>query len=73
LPFERLADIPFGALGVETVLPLTYSEGVAKGRLSLPRRRGAQRRASPQRSACRRAMARSRPAPTPISSLSIRP
>jgi dihydroorotase-like cyclic amidohydrolase len=37
LPFERLADIPFGALGVETVLPLTYSEGVAKGRLSLPR------------------------------------
>jgi dihydropyrimidinase len=37
LPFERFADIPFGAPGVETILPLTYSEGVAKGRLSLPR------------------------------------
>src|SRR5439155_132032 len=36
-PPERFAEIPFGAPGVETILPLLYSEGVAKGRLSLPR------------------------------------
>jgi D-hydantoinase len=37
LPPERFAEIPFGAPGVETILLLLYSEGVAKGRLSLPR------------------------------------
>jgi D-hydantoinase len=37
LPPERFAEIPFGAPGVETILPLLYSEGVAKGRISLPR------------------------------------
>lgn len=37
LPPERFAEVPFGAPGVETILPLLYSEGVAKGRISLPR------------------------------------
>jgi dihydropyrimidinase len=37
LPPEQFAQIPFGAPGVETILPLLYSEGVVKGRLSLPR------------------------------------
>jgi dihydropyrimidinase len=36
LPPERFAEIPFGAPGVETLLPILYSEGVARGRLSLP-------------------------------------
>jgi dihydropyrimidinase len=36
LPPERFAEIPFGAPGVETMVPLVYSEGVAKGRLTLP-------------------------------------
>jgi allantoinase len=35
LPPERFAEIPFGAPGVETMVPLLYSEGVAKGRLTL--------------------------------------
>jgi dihydropyrimidinase len=37
LPPERFAEVPFGAPGVETILPLLYSEGVAKGRISLTR------------------------------------
>ena len=37
LPPEEFAKISFGAPGVETILPLLYSEGVAKGRLTLPR------------------------------------
>ena len=28
-------DLPYGLPGVETLLPLLYSEGVAKGRLAL--------------------------------------
>src|SRR5207248_8815015 len=35
LPLERFADVPFGAPGVETLVPLLYSEGVARGRISL--------------------------------------
>ncbi len=36
-PPERFAEISYGAPGVETLLPLLYSEGVAKGRITLPR------------------------------------
>ena len=34
---ENIFDVPFGMPSVETLLPLAYSEGVAKGRISLPR------------------------------------
>ncbi len=34
---KDFAKIPFGMPGVETILPLLYSEGVAKGRISLSR------------------------------------
>jgi dihydropyrimidinase len=34
-PPEKWMDIPFGAPGVQTLLPILYSEGVAKGRISL--------------------------------------
>lgn len=37
LPPERFPEILFGAPGIETMLPLLYSEGVAKGRIDLPR------------------------------------
>jgi dihydropyrimidinase len=33
-PKERFFEIPFGAPGVETLLPVLWSEGVAKGRIS---------------------------------------
>jgi dihydropyrimidinase len=36
-PPERFAEISYGAPGVETILPILYSEGVAEGRISLPR------------------------------------
>jgi dihydropyrimidinase len=36
-PPERFGEISYGAPGVETILPLLYSEGVAKGRITLPR------------------------------------
>jgi dihydropyrimidinase len=32
---DNIFDVPFGMPGVETLLPLTYWEGVAKGRISL--------------------------------------
>jgi dihydropyrimidinase len=37
LPAEQFAQVPFGVPGVETMLPLMYSEGVATGRISLTR------------------------------------
>jgi dihydroorotase-like cyclic amidohydrolase len=37
LPPERFPEIFFGAPTIETMLPLLYSEGVAKGRIDLPR------------------------------------
>ncbi len=37
LPAERFSEIFFGAPGTETMLPIMYSEGVAKGRIDLPR------------------------------------
>ncbi len=37
LPSERFSEIFFGAPTIETMLPLMYSEGVAKGRIGLPR------------------------------------
>ncbi|MGE5619956.1 MAG: dihydropyrimidinase [Sphingomonadaceae bacterium] len=37
LPAERFSEIFFGAPTIETMLPLMYSEGVAKGRIDLPR------------------------------------
>ncbi len=36
-PPERFGEISYGAPGTETLLPLLYSEGVARGRISLPR------------------------------------
>jgi dihydropyrimidinase len=36
-PPERFGEISYGAPGTETLLPLLYSEGVAKGRISLPK------------------------------------
>ena len=33
----NIFDVPFGMPSVETLLPLTYAEGAAKGRISLPR------------------------------------
>ena len=33
-PTERFFEIPFGAPGVETMLPVLWSEGVAKGRIT---------------------------------------
>jgi dihydropyrimidinase len=33
-PTERFFEIPFGAPGVETLLPVLWSEGVAKGRIT---------------------------------------
>lgn len=35
LAARSFAEVPFGAPGIETLLPLVYSEGVAKGRISL--------------------------------------
>lgn len=37
LPAEKFSEIFFGAPTIETMLPLMYSEGVAKGRIDLPR------------------------------------
>jgi D-hydantoinase len=37
MPKERFLEISYGAPGVETILPILYSEGVAKGRITLPR------------------------------------
>jgi dihydropyrimidinase len=37
VPSEQFAQAPFGIPGVETMLPLMYSEGVASGRISLAR------------------------------------
>jgi dihydropyrimidinase len=37
LPIERFPDIPFGSSAIETMFPVLYSEGVAKGRIDLPR------------------------------------
>jgi dihydropyrimidinase len=37
LPPDQFALVPFGMPGVETILPLLYSQGVAAGRISLPR------------------------------------
>ena len=37
MPAERFSEIFFGAPTIETMLPLMYSEGVAKGRIDLPR------------------------------------
>ena len=34
---DNIFDVPFGMPAVETLLPLTYWEGVAKGRISLPK------------------------------------
>ena len=34
---DNIFDVPFGMPSVETLLPLTYWEGVAKGHISLPR------------------------------------
>ena len=34
-PTERFYEIPFGAPGAETILPVLWSEGVAKGRISV--------------------------------------
>ena len=34
---DNIFDVPFGMPSVETLLPLTYFEGVAKGRISLPK------------------------------------
>jgi dihydropyrimidinase len=36
-PPDRYAEISYGAPGVETIFPLLYSEGVAKGRITLPK------------------------------------
>lgn len=35
LAARSFAEVPFGAPGIETLLPLLYSEGVVKGRISL--------------------------------------
>jgi len=35
LAARSFAEVPFGCPGIETLLPLLYSEGVAKGRISL--------------------------------------
>ncbi len=35
LAARSFAEVPFGAPGIETLLPLVYSEGVHKGRISL--------------------------------------
>ncbi len=37
LPAEKFSEIFFGAPTIETMLPIMYSEGVAKGRIGLPR------------------------------------
>jgi dihydropyrimidinase len=37
LPADRFAQVPWGMAAVETMLPLIYSEGVSKGRLSIVR------------------------------------
>lgn len=37
MPPEFFSEIYFGAPTIETMLPIMYSEGVAKGRISLPR------------------------------------
>lgn len=37
LPSERFSEVFFGAPSIETMLPIMYSEGVARGRISLPR------------------------------------
>ena len=37
LPADRFSEVPFGLPGVETMLPIMYSEGVARGRIDLPR------------------------------------
>jgi len=37
LPAEKFSEIFFGAPTIETMLPIMYSEGVAKGRIDLPR------------------------------------
>ncbi len=37
LAARSFAEVPFGAPGIETLLPLIYSEGVHKGRISLTR------------------------------------
>lgn len=34
---KEFSKVPFGMPGVETILPLLFSEGVQKGRISLPR------------------------------------
>ena len=34
---NNIFDVPFGMPSVEALLPLTYAEGAAKGRISLPR------------------------------------
>ena len=34
---DNIFDVPFGMPSVETLLPLTYWEGAAKGRISLPK------------------------------------
>ena len=34
---DNIFDVPFGMSSVETLLPLTYWEGAAKGRISFPR------------------------------------
>ncbi len=37
LPPERFAEVFFGLPGIESMLPVMYSEGVARGRIDLPR------------------------------------
>jgi dihydropyrimidinase len=37
MPPEKFKDVFFGAPTIETMLPIMYSEGVAKGRIDLPR------------------------------------
>ena len=34
---DNIFDVPFGMPSVETLLPLTYCEGAAKGRISFPK------------------------------------
>ena len=64
----RFRWVPNGIPGVETRLPILFSEGVGKGRITLERVRGADRDQPRQDlRALSEARARSRSAPTPTS------
>jgi hypothetical protein len=64
---QSFRKIPNGVPGVETRLPLLFSEGVNKGRLTLQQFVALARPMPPRSTACIRARARSRSAPTPTS------